>query len=380
MVDRKNLKEFLITKGLEPHEDLVEFWFNINKRTLNLELEKFNLSRDLINNELRWETPLGKTCKKELGKFIIDKTKKTSIIHGEKKRIINFEEFEFKHNGIGFDLIKFQSTYSHNITASTANLKSIDLSSIDFFNCTLKNVSFANSNFSNSTFSDVELINADFSSCNFSNSYLLNIKYDNLTRMHQSNFSGAKLFYIHLNDSLISGDIKIKEISYLQLITKTLGWTVFNGKHTQFTKVNTTGVSNHLNKSLIKYIEWYTNITLKIQYSKNKFDRLKVLAQVITSKYWSSITVFACTTLTTILLFSTVFMSIEKCFIIKETLTPFNFFDAIYFVVVTFTTLGYGDITPNDWIGELFVIINVFIGYLFLGIFIFLLSKKIDNS
>jgi len=39
----------------------------------------------------------------------------------------------------------------------------------------------------------------------------------------------------------------------------------------------------------------------------------------------------------------------------------------LYFSVVTFSTLGFGDVTPCHWAGELAVMIEVFIGYLMLG-------------
>ena len=38
---------------------------------------------------------------------------------------------------------------------------------------------------------------------------------------------------------------------------------------------------------------------------------------------------------------------------------PWDFFDCIWFVVVTFSTVGYGDTRPNDWPGQTFVIIMI---------------------
>jgi len=52
-------------------------------------------------------------------------------------------------------------------------------------------------------------------------------------------------------------------------------------------------------------------------------------------------------------------------------LTPF------YCSIVTFTTLGFGDVTPAHWVGEIVVIIEVVFGYLALGLIIAILSKTV---
>ena len=56
-----------------------------------------------------------------------------------------------------------------------------------------------------------------------------------------------------------------------------------------------------------------------------------------------------------------------------------SFLSALYFSIVTFTTLGYGDIRPVAPFGQLLVIIEVLIGYICLGIFVFLLSRKVNK-
>ena len=52
-------------------------------------------------------------------------------------------------------------------------------------------------------------------------------------------------------------------------------------------------------------------------------------------------------------------------------ITPF------YYSFVTYTTLGFGDVTPKSWIGELLVTIEVILGYLTLGLLVAVLSQKI---
>ncbi len=52
-------------------------------------------------------------------------------------------------------------------------------------------------------------------------------------------------------------------------------------------------------------------------------------------------------------------------------LTPY------YFSVVTFTTLGFGDIRPLNWLGELVVVFEVIAGYIALGLLISILANKV---
>lgn len=52
-------------------------------------------------------------------------------------------------------------------------------------------------------------------------------------------------------------------------------------------------------------------------------------------------------------------------------LTPF------YYSIVTYTTLGFGDITPTHWIGELVVVIEVLLGYLTLGLLLTILANSV---
>ena len=47
---------------------------------------------------------------------------------------------------------------------------------------------------------------------------------------------------------------------------------------------------------------------------------------------------------------------------------------AIYFSVVTFTTLGFGDFTPTTTPAQVLVMVEVVLGYAALGVLVFLIS------
>lgn len=68
------------------------------------------------------------------------------------------------------------------------------------------------------------------------------------------------------------------------------------------------------------------------------------------------------------------------CEVIKpsiEVTSVDNVFSPFYYSVVTFATLGYGDITPSDLSGQIFSVIEVLTGYLMLGGLLSVFSKKI---
>ena len=57
-----------------------------------------------------------------------------------------------------------------------------------------------------------------------------------------------------------------------------------------------------------------------------------------------------------------------------RSLTPFT---PYYFSIVTYTTLGFGDVKPNSLAGEILVSLEVIMGYVTLGLLLAVLGDKI---
>ena len=69
-------------------------------------------------------------------------------------------------------------------------------------------------------------------------------------------------------------------------------------------------------------------------------------------------------------MFACVYHLCPSCVQVNEKVGAFNsFFHAIYFSIVTMTTLGFGDISanPESWLGQLLLILQVLLGYVLLG-------------
>ena len=54
-----------------------------------------------------------------------------------------------------------------------------------------------------------------------------------------------------------------------------------------------------------------------------------------------------------------------------------TWFTPFYYSVVTYTTLGYGDVTANSLLGEILVISEVIVGYFTLGLLLAILANTI---
>lgn len=58
----------------------------------------------------------------------------------------------------------------------------------------------------------------------------------------------------------------------------------------------------------------------------------------------------------------------------ESPLTPF------YYSIVTYTTLGFGDITPRHWLGELIIVVEVLLGYTTLGLLLAILGNRVARQ
>ena len=75
--------------------------------------------------------------------------------------------------------------------------------------------------------------------------------------------------------------------------------------------------------------------------------------------------------------FGIAFRYMVKQFIVNGVQTTVSLFDAMYFSIITFTTLGLGDVLPVDWVGKVWVAAEVVVGYLMLGGLISIFADKL---
>ncbi|KAK7479069.1 hypothetical protein BaRGS_00029661 [Batillaria attramentaria] len=54
------------------------------------------------------------------------------------------------------------------------------------------------------------------------------------------------------------------------------------------------------------------------------------------------------------------------CLVFTTIESPLTMFESLYFVIVTFSTVGYGDISPDIWLGQLFMILMIVVAFSFI--------------
>lgn len=217
-----------------------------------------------------------------------------------------------------------------------ANMSNNDLSGINLVGANLLNVNFRGSNLSNIRLNGAELTHADLTesilsnadvcgtnlqSADFANAKVDGIRYDRKTR-----FKGIRV-------SSCYGSARFRRYAQDQDFVEE-----FKEAHPYY------------------YLLWLWST-----------DCGRSMLRVV---IWSLALVFA---------FGLIFYSLgEAAFFIsnKDTL-QWSLFTTVYYSVVTFTTLGFGDITPRSQLAAALVMVEVTIGYMTLGILISILATKV---
>jgi hypothetical protein len=123
-----------------------------------------------------------------------------------------------------------------------------------------------------------------------------------------------------------------------------------------------------------------------MHYRKNYFFHTKQFVRwlgykiyEITSNYGNSFLRWGLTGVIAVVAFATMFVFIDASTSagLRMIDTTGSFYDYFYYSIVTFTTLGYGDITPVTGLHKFFAGVEVVFGYFMLGMFINLMNKKL---
>ncbi len=97
----------------------------------------------------------------------------------------------------------------------------------------------------------------------------------------------------------------------------------------------------------------------------------------LTSRYGTEPFRWIICTMITIAIFTIFYEFMHQCYWIdqKQPWTPW--ISALYYCVVTMTTLGYGEFVPNHAGAQSFVVINVLFGYFLLGVGVTILGRRV---
>lgn len=378
------IKEFK-KYGYKETENISDFWFE-NKKSISKNIFKISGEEEALSLKIRWMSDLGKVCQQEVYNYINNKQLNQKRIMGNLFGQIDFNDFSFLYNNEKYDLKRFGLSYETSHIANVNDLRGINLDGITINLCEIKNCFFALSSFKGANFQQNRLINSNLNSSDFSNSRFIGIIIDKKSKIGNINFKGALVNAIDFKDESVGESIfPFSKISYFRFVKHTL-YKLCNpykkinyGKprETIFLSTNTTGIKNTKLARLKHYIDWYQNYYTILENFKNVsiIKRVAILISAIFTKHWSSLGALAFNALLVNVIFGILIYFMRSSFG-SENLS-LDLMDSFYLSVVTFSSLGFGDVVPINWIGQLIVIINVILGYIVLDIFVYLLTNKI---
>ena len=202
-------------------------------------------------------------------------------------------------------------------------LRKLDLSNIDFFRANLNNADLTASNLDNSYLSEANLKCAQFDWCRMNGVLVDNAQFDNKT-------------------SLIGVDL------------------------------------NSINFTLAVLLQEQAHGQQRIEHLKRRHPKFAWWLRV-TCDYGNSLPRFSLWVSCVLLGFSVTYYWIPQVIANSTGQSP-TFLDSLYFSIVTFTTLGYGDWTPISIIGKILVMLEVITGYLMGGLMVAILAKRVMGN
>jgi uncharacterized protein YjbI with pentapeptide repeats len=380
--------------GYDGNENISDFWF-ANKDRIWRKIFFNNGEIDVFGLHIRWESEIGKVCTVEIEKYLKQKQKERSdkMTEDFKKGIINFyfsiidfTDFQFQYENQTYNLTTFAQLFPTSQMTGLANLRGINLDNIHLDSCLIKNCFFADASFRNSSFQQLILENTNFVSANFEDSRFSGIRFDKKSTFNGANFKNAFVNAIDLNDDNLSDrPLEFTKLGYFTL----LWWSIVNlfrpikdlkkRNQTIFLANQTNDITRPELIEFKKYVNWFQYIYKKVYRHRQTslISRIAFFIEVLLTKYWTSFKALAVSSFVINILFSILYLFLRSDFNFNENS---SIIDCFYYSIVTFTTLGYGEIHPVTSIGQIIVIFEVLIGYVVLGLFVFLISRKIDTK
>lgn len=246
------------------------------------------------------------------------------------------------------------------------DLSQSELSGTDFSNSNMISTIFKGATVNGAKFESVSLISADFSECLLSYSEFIN------SDLSVTNFSLARFKLASFVNCNLAG-AKGKQLGYFERLTDA------------FRKER---ISNYLG---CRIDGSYGNERFKKSINEEAYVEEFALAHPNWYKLWMissdcgrSMRLWSFWALVIAVCFAIAYFHIGLSgFTFNDQITELvkagGFFPFVYYSVVTFTTLGFGDITPINAFAMALVICEVIVGFIMLGLLISILANKVAS-
>lgn len=388
-------EKILESLGYKDDGNICEFWFGHLDDVSTMVNQQMKSHMDRFGLEIRWKSPIGIACNEAVRQYLKEKQEQhwgvlqAAVSGGNPPPLANIDlsQFQFLYDNKCVSLESFVDRIPTSKVGGWADLRGINLTEISVQNAEICNANFNYANFKCSHLSQVILRHVNFISADLRGSRVFNITLAGDSSIAGADLRGAFVNILRgVNDTSVKYPFKYEPVSALYLITALI-LSLFTdrnvyfdktGKHTRFLANDVSALTAPDNKMLRHYIDWYQYVFTKLASLRDQSIKDKIIfsLSIVTTKAWSSYVSLAVTGLVINLLFAAIFCLYYSNFNGLDD----NYFSAFYYSAVTFTTLGYGDITPEGGWARLLVVLEVVLGYVTLGMFVYLLSRKVSDK
>jgi hypothetical protein len=370
---------------------LEEFYFP-NKGKISAKLNSIDSNLDAkFPLQLRWETEIGESCRDRVIEFIGSRLEEDRAIKSPEnpweyfsRRAVDFNDFRFHFRDEEYDLKKFSGLFPTSQVGRINDLRGIDLSGINISNAKILNAHFAYANFDKAYIFQVQFENTNFVEASLREAQIVNITLLKGCTIRGADIRGAFVNIIRgLDDGALSTPLRIQKINYFWLIRyffrskqSLMPW---HGPHTKFLANHTNELTIPENRSTREYINWYQNTLGRISYPERMtpLENIEFVLALFFTKHWDSYLVLLCWSLITVSAFGLGILLLPNGNFSQDIL---GFFDAFYISAMNFTSLGPGStVLPVTVASKLLVLIESTLGYLSLGVFVFLIGHKVSR-
>lgn len=289
--------------------------------------------------------------------------------------------------GINFAEVDATGADLYRTDLSSSNIKMINLTGADLSHADLQSVGGYKACLKNAALTEANLEGADFSECDFTRADLrgANLKGANLSG---ANLSGARLDHANLSEAtLIEADITGASLSYANVEGSNLTTMQYGGhKKMRGLYYGVRGLDSSYGNALFvrdaKDQDYLDTLEVMIdRLPDGKLKRLesrlfKVWGLIDYGRSLAKVTFYAFFIATLYAFIYTLDMNLGWG-LMDYSNSAQSWFTPFYYSVVTYTTLGFGDVTANNWIGEIVIISEVIIGYFTLGLLLSILANTI---